>query len=111
MEKVLTKRNPLDIIGDAVSARYEAGIRSLLEQENISGLLIMQSMQIMTEPLENAKIIVELNKKFPKKAIVCCFAGKKLVAEAIEYLEKNKIPNYADPYRAVKALNNLIKRK
>ncbi len=111
MEKVLTKRNPLDIIGDAVSARYEAGIRSLLEQENISGLLIMQSMQIMTEPLENAKIIVELNKKFPKKAIVCCFAGKKLVAEAIEYLEKNKIPNYADPYRAVNALNNLIKRK
>jgi acetyltransferase len=111
MEKVATKRNPLDIIGDAVSARYEAGIRSLLEQEDIAGLLIMQSMQIMTEPLENAKIIVELNKKFPEKTMVCCFAGKKLVAEAIEYLEKNKIPNYADPYRAVKALNNLIKRK
>jgi acetyltransferase len=110
MERVKIKRNPLDVIGDALPDRYEAGVKALLEQENIFGVLVLQGMQIMTQPLENAKIIVELKNKFPSKAIVTCFAGEKLAAEAIKYLESNNIPNYTDPKRAVKALNSLIIR-
>jgi acetyltransferase len=104
------KRNPLDLLGDALPDRYEAAIEAMLSQPDIKGLLVIQGMQIMTQPLENAKIIVRLSRHFPHKPIVCCFAGQVLVEEAVSFLEKNKIPNYSDPEHAVKALNNLIIR-
>jgi len=108
LEKVLIKRNPLDIMGDALSERYEAAIRALLEAREVNGLLVIQSVQIMTEPLKNAKIIAGLKKEFPSKPIVCCFVGGPLVKEAVNYLEENKIPNYPDPERAIKAIKSLI---
>ncbi|MDD3170218.1 MAG: CoA-binding protein [Candidatus Paceibacterota bacterium] len=108
MEKVLIKRNPLDIMGDALSERYEAAIRALLEAKEINGLLVIQSVQMMTEPLKNAKIITELKKEFPLKPVICCFVGGPLIKEAAGYLEENKTPNYPDPKRAVKAVKNLI---
>jgi len=108
MEKVSIKRNPLDIMGDALSERYEAAIRVLLEEKEINGLLVIQSVQIMTEPLKNAKIITELEKEFPLKPVICCFVGGPLIKEAVGYLEENKIPNYPDPKRAVKAIKSLI---
>ncbi len=108
LEKVLIKRNPLDIMGDALSERYEAAVRAFLEAKEINGLLIIQSVQIMTEPLKNAKIIAELKKEFPLKPIVCCFVGGPLIKEAVGCLEENKIPNYPDPKRAIKAIKSLI---
>lgn len=105
-----SKRNPLDLLGDALAERYEAGLEIVLSQPDIKGVLVMQGMQIMTEPMENAKIILRISRHFPNKPVVCCFAGGRLVSGAVNYLEKNKIPNYSDPKRAVKALSNLIKK-
>lgn len=106
-----TKKNPLDLMGDALPERYKIAIKTMLGQDNIKGLLVMQAIQIMTDPMENAKIIVELHKQFPNKPIVSCFVGKKLAQEAIDYLEKNKIPNYNDPKRAIQAISSLIIKK
>jgi acetate---CoA ligase (ADP-forming) len=108
LEKVSIKRNPLDVLGDAPPERYEIGIRNLLEQKDINAVLVIQSMQIMTEAEKNAKIIVELNKRFPSKPIICCFVGGPLIEKAVKYLEDNNIPNYSDPKRAIKAIKNLI---
>ena len=103
----LTK-NPLDILGDALSSRYEAALQSLLIQPDIYGALVLQGVQIVTEPMQNARAIVRVSRHFPNKPVVCCFAGGKLTKEAIEFLEENKIPNYTDPKRAVLAFRNLI---
>lgn len=107
LEKVLIKRNPLDILGDADPKRYEIGIKSLLEQKDINGVVVIQAMQIMTDPEKNAKIVVELKKQFPSKPIICCFVGGELVEKAVNYLEENNIPNYPDPKRAVKVIRSL----
>jgi len=40
----LTK-NPLDILGDALSSRYEAALQSLLIQPDIYGALVLQGVQ------------------------------------------------------------------
>ncbi|MCK9578372.1 CoA-binding protein [bacterium] len=103
------KRNPLDLLGDALPDRYLAGVNAFLSQERVKGLIIIETTQIMTEPLENAKIIIEMKKKYPKKPIVCCFLGGELVSDAIKLLEKNNIPNYPDLKRAVKSIKKLIK--
>lgn len=110
MEKVLTKSNPLDLIGDALSDRYEIGIEAMLKQKDINGLIVISTPQIMTEHDKNAKIVVEMKKKYPSKPIVCCFLGGPLVSSAVKILEENDIPNYPDVKRAVKSINALIKR-
>ncbi|MFA5169761.1 MAG: CoA-binding protein [Candidatus Paceibacterota bacterium] len=109
MGKVPVKRNPLDLIGDALSDRYEAGMEAILKQKDINGLIVISTPQIMTEHEKNAKIMVEMKKKYPLKPIVCCFLGGPLVSSAVKILEENDIPNYPDVKRAVKSIKSLIK--
>lgn len=103
-----SKRNPVDIVGDALPERYKVAIEALLQQQDICGLIVIQTLQIMTNSLENAKIIIGAKKKWPKKPIITVFMGGKSVEKAVKLLEKNKIPNYPDPLRAVKAMKALI---
>ncbi len=110
IEKVINKNNPLDLLGDALSDRYAVAIESLLKQDNINGLIVISTPQLMTEHEKNAKIILELRNKYPLKPIICCFLGGESVNSAIEYLELNGIPNYPDVKRAVKSINSLIKK-
>ena len=109
MNPAWSHRNPADILGDAGPERYQVVLNSLLEQKNINGLLVIQTLQIMTNPIENAKFIIEAKNKFKNKAIVCSFVGGKLTKASMDLLEENKIPNYIDPHRAVKAMKFLIK--
>jgi acetyltransferase len=108
LEKVSIKKNPLDVLGDANPERYEVAMRNVLEQKDMNAVVVIQSMQIMTEPEKNAKIIVELRNRFPLKPIVCCFVGGPLIEKAVKYLEENNIPNYPDPKRAIRAVRSLI---
>lgn len=109
MHPAYSRNNPLDIVGDALSQRYKIAIESALKQENISGLIVIQTLQIMTEPIENAKIIISAKRKWPKKAIISVFMGEsQKTKKAISLLEKNRIPNYSDPLRAVKSIKKII---
>jgi len=108
MHSAWSRSNPVDILGDASPQRYRIAIEALLEQENIYGLLIIETLQIMTKPIENAKMIIEAHKKYPKKPIICCFLGGKLTASGIKLLERNKIPNFLELKRGALAMKALI---
>ena len=112
MEKIaqVGHASVLDLLGDALSDRYALGLELLLKQSDVNGVIVIETPQIMTEHDKNAKIIVDLHKKYPTKPIICCFVGGKTSKNAIEYLENNKIPNYSDTRRAVKAMRALIKK-
>jgi acetyltransferase len=109
MNPAWSKRNPIDVLGDADAIKYESAIFESLRQHDIYGVIVLQTLQIMTNPLENAKRIIEIKKKFPNKAIICSFVGGHLTRNSIDLLEQNNIPNYTDPKRAVKAMESLIK--
>jgi len=64
----------------------------------------------MTEVQKNAKVTVELKRKWPKKTIICCFMGGKYSQSGIDILKKNQIPNYSEPKQAVLAIKALLKR-
>jgi acetyltransferase len=103
-----SKSNPLDIVGDALSERYRIAIEGMISQKDINGLMVIQTPQTMTEYIKNAKIIIEIQKKWPQKSIVTSFIGGKLTEPAIKVLEKNHIPNYPDPQRATIAIRALV---
>lgn len=111
MNPAYSRKNPLDIIGDALSDRYQVAVESLLEQNDIKGLIIIQTFQLMTETKKDAKVIISAHRKFPSKAIVCSFLGGKMTQPGIDLLERNHIPNYPDVLRAVKSMKYLIKNK
>lgn len=103
LKGVKNKNNPLDIIGDALPERYRVAMEGLLNQKDIDGLIVISASQTMTDHKENAKMVIEMRKKYPLKPIVCCFKEGEL--------EESNVPNYPDVMRAVKSIKSLIKNE
>jgi acetyltransferase len=108
MHPAYSRRNPLDLVGDALPERYSAAINSMLSDSSVHGLVVIETLQTMTRPVENAKIIVEARRRFPGKPIVCAFMGGKFSREGKMYLEAHGVPVFAHLERAVKNLRVLL---
>jgi acetyltransferase len=111
MHPSYSRRNPLDLIGDALSEDYQSAIEALLSQPDINGLIIAQTLQIMTDSQKNAEIIVKASKRWKQKPIVTAFLGGPFTNKGVEILEKNRIPNYKDLKEAALAIKTLITGK
>jgi acetyltransferase len=109
MHPAYSKNNPLDLVGDALSERYEAALDAMLSQSNIHGLIVIETLQTMTEPVNNAKVIIKAQKKYPKKPIIAVFMGGTFTKPGVNYLDIHKIPNFPYPEKAVLAIKALIK--
>lgn len=110
MHPAYSRNNPLDLVGDALPERYEVAINTLLSEDYISGLIVIQTLQTMTDPIKDAEIIIKAKKRFKDKPIVCTYMGGKFSRQGIELLEENQIPNYNDPKKAARAMKALINR-
>ena len=110
MHPAYSRRNPLDIVGDALPERYKAAINTVLAEDYVGGIIVLQTLQTTTDPLEDAKIIVEAKKKYPAKAIVCGYMGGLYSEAGHKYLEEHNIPDYNDPRKAAKAMWALVER-
>jgi acetate---CoA ligase (ADP-forming) len=110
MHPAYSRSNPLDIVGDALPNRYEAAINTLLAEPYIQGIIVIQTLQTMTDSLEDAKIVVAAQKKFKNKPIVCTYMGGKFSRPGIAHLEENNIPDFNDPAKAAVAMKALITR-
>ncbi len=104
MPATVNLANPLDIIGDAETDRYRLAIESLLGQEDINMLVVIQTKQIMTDIRSNMEAIIAAKNRYPRKAIVSVCLPGKFSWPAIKWLESKKVPNYSDPSRALKAV-------
>ncbi len=110
MHPAYSRSNPLDIIGDALSERYEVAVNLLLQEDNVAGLIVIQTLQTMTESEKDALVIIDAHKRFPDKPIISTYMGGKFSRSGAELLEENGIPDYNDPLKAAKAMKVLIDR-
>ncbi|PLW79969.1 CoA-binding protein [Candidatus Woesearchaeota archaeon] len=110
MHPAYSRRNPLDIVGDALPSRYAAALDILLGEDYISGVIVMQTLQTMTDPLANAEIIAAAKKKYPDKPIICTYMGGKFTSRGMKYLDEHNIPDYNDPRKAARAMWALIQK-
>ncbi|MBI2545556.1 CoA-binding protein [Candidatus Woesearchaeota archaeon] len=110
MHPAYSRANPLDIVGDALPVRYKAALDILLAQDYIAGLIVIQTLQTMTEALEDAKIVIAAKQKHPGKPIICTYMGGKFTKSSFRYLEENGIPDYNDVRKSAKAMAALISR-
>ncbi|MEM0152731.1 MAG: acetate--CoA ligase [Ignisphaera sp.] len=101
--------NPVDVLGDARADRYSYAIETVLNDDNVDGLIVILTPQAMTEPVETAKAMLRLNKKHPNKPMVGVFIGGDMVEEASRILMENGVPVYDLPERGVIAIYGLCR--
>ncbi len=95
--------NPVDVLGDALSDRYEFAINTVLCEKNVHSLVVILTPQIMTEIELTAQKIAKLAKKY-RKTVACVFMGGKIIRKCRDALESSKIPFFRYPERAIMAL-------
>ncbi|MFH1779874.1 MAG: CoA-binding protein [Candidatus Micrarchaeota archaeon] len=102
MNPAYSRRNPLDLVGDALPERFDVALNAVLKQEDVDSCIVIQTLQTMTDALNDARMVVKAKKY--GKPIATVFMGGKYTREAVLLLTKNNVPNYNDPEKAVKAI-------
>ena len=81
------KANPIDIIGDSQSDRYEKALQIANNLEKVELIYIIVTPQFMTDSLNIAKLLT----KKQKKKIIPIFLGGELFTDSFNLLDKNNI--------------------
>ncbi len=100
--------NPVDLIGDAESDRYEGVLRSILRAKEVDGVIVLLTPQAMTDVENIARVIVKAAKGI-RKPILCSFMGAFDISGGVKILEENKIPHYRFPEKAARAMGHMNK--
>ena len=98
--------NPVDVIGDATSARYAAVLEQAARDPNVDGILVILTPQAMTDTDATADAVVRTADS-TSKPIIASFMGEARVRSAIGKLKAGSIPNFSFPELAVKSFQRL----
>jgi len=108
MHKAYSRRNPLDLVGDALPERYKAAVDTLMSTEYIGAVIVIQTLQTMTDTVEDAKVVIEAKKKFPDKPICCVFMGGRFTRPGSKLLVEHGIAEFNDPRRAARTMAAML---
>jgi acetyltransferase len=106
MPRHWSRKNPMDILGDATPERYVTAVDCCLESGDMDGMLVILNPQAMTDPADTANVLAGHLKTKPYPVVTSVMGG--VVAEkAREVLNRAGIPTYETPERAVRAFHYL----
>jgi acetyltransferase len=100
--------NPVDVIGDATHERYEIALKTVMQDENVDGAIVLLTPQAMTDILETAQIVPSVARAVDKP-ILCSFMGIVDVSEGVAHLETHGIPNYVFPEAASRTMATMAR--
>ncbi|MFB0517438.1 MAG: acetate--CoA ligase alpha subunit [Candidatus Neomarinimicrobiota bacterium] len=95
--------NPIDVLGDADADRYAIALQAALKDPNVNGVIVILTPQVMTQIPETAEVVSKLAGPYDKP-IIGCFMGQAKIRAGAEILNRNRVPNYTSPNRAVGVL-------
>ena len=93
--------NPIDILGDADTKRYELAVKTCIADPNVDGLLVIYTPQGTTQPTNLAETVTEIAAD-RRKPMLTVWMGEESVRAAREVFYKNDIPTYPTPEEAIK---------
>jgi len=101
-------RNPLDIIGDADSHRYEIALNALLKDEGVDLILLIILFQTAAVDSSVANIAIRASDQRKKPIIAVCTGGEYTEMHR-RILESYGVPTYPSPSSAMRAVGRFIK--
>jgi acetyltransferase len=101
--------NPVDIIGDAPVARYEAALKILLADPASGAVLFIHAPTAIVPSAEMARALVPLaqHSALAPPRLMSCWLGDQAVAQARQQFQDAGIANYDTPEQAVRAFSML----
>ena len=96
--------NPVDVLGDAMSDRYQFALDTVQADPNVDALIVMMAPQAMTDIANTATMVADLAESLEDIPVLCVFMGEDRMRAGIDILNERGIPNYPFPERAVAAL-------
>jgi len=98
--------NPVDIIGDAPAARFEAALETVLSDDNVAMAVVVACPTAVLDFENLAEVVVDVQQEY-EIPVATTLMGGKSVGPAAPTLTESGIPNYFDPARAVDSLDAL----
>ena len=92
--------NPVDLIGDADAARYDAAVSACLADPGVDGVLAILTPQAMTAPTEVATAVAQWAAR-STKPLLAAWMGEDQVIEGRAVLRAASIPVFRTPEPAV----------
>jgi acyl-CoA synthetase (NDP forming) len=101
--------NPVDLSGMAIWSNYKGAIETAISSKEVGGVVVSVCPTAITYPEKIAAITKDLHDKYKKwnKPIIAQFQGGEECEKCIEWLNKQGIPAYLTPERAVSAMKAL----
>lgn len=110
LPRIWSRNNPVDVIGDATAERYREALKILGRAEEVDGIVVILTVQAMTETKATAEAIVAAHDDSSwTKPVVCSFLGL-LGTEEGAMLDAAGIPELNLPEQAVSAMSALVRR-
>jgi len=107
-----SKCNPIDVLGDATSSRYQSALEVVIEDQNVDAVLVLLTPQAMTSATETAEAVAGLASK-SCKPIAAVWMGGHNVRTGTAVLNQHGIPTFNAPEHGVRALMalNMYRKK
>lgn len=104
-----SRRNPLDILGDAKPELYARSLEILLADRECDAILVMNCPTAVADSGEAAKAVVEITRAGPRgRAVLSCWLGEFAASEGRRVLTAAGIPTHETPDEAVRAFMHLV---
>ena len=100
--------NPVDILGDAGSDRYEKAITTVLKDDKIHGIMVLLTPTATVDVEATAMAVANIANE-TDRPILTSFMGKKRIEEGAKTLLEYGVPNYSYPEEAVSAMNAMYR--
>ena len=97
-----SRRNPVDIIGDAPVERYVAALRAVLADAAAQTVLLIYAPTAIVDSADIARAVVPMIGGAPR-TVLTCWMGGAAVAEAREICARGGVPAFDTPEAAVAA--------
>jgi len=100
-------RNPLDIIGDADSHRYEIAINAMMKDDNVDVILLIILFQTAAIDSSVVNIAIRASDQKQKPIIAVCTGGEYTEMHQ-RILESYGVPTYDSPSSAMRSIARIV---
>jgi acetyltransferase len=103
-----SRRNPVDIIGDASGSRYAAAVEAIGADPNVDALLVMNCPTAIADGVDAARAVLGTKRDKP---LLTTWLGEGAAREARALFEASGVPSYETPGQAVRAFGMIVEHR
>jgi acetyltransferase len=103
-----SRRNPIDIVGDAPPERFAAALEAVLEDPACDGVLVLHCPTAVSSGLRAARAVAAVSARHPARPLFTSWIGEQTAQAARAELTAARIPTYEAPEHGVRGFMHRV---